>query len=184
MANLAIAISNFVSNTFGVDVNEEAFEQLKHDLANITVKCYRDDKSVPLPKYGHYDANGRALDGCCDLVCKSVEVTTDGRIKCGTGLHIALNDNEVLTIRPNSRITKKGLVIANSPCTIDECYRGEIFIVFRPITKDYKVPEIGEVIGQCHITYHPQITWEEVDSLEALGTTERGDGGFGSTENK
>lgn len=115
---IAAAIAKFTNNT---DV--EKLLTLSKDLDdiydNVDVWCYRDDKSIPLPTYGHYDGIGRATDACCDLICKSIEVTKDGRIKCGTGLHIALNNHDALTIRPNSRITKQGLVIANSPCTID-----------------------------------------------------------------
>ena len=77
-----------------------------------------------------------------------------------------------------------GYVIANSPCTVDESYRGEIFIVFRPIV-DNPIPiNIGDVIGQFEVPHHRQIDWALVDKLEDLGTTDRGDGAFGSTAKK
>ncbi len=178
---IAAVLARYVGNTDTKKAIELA-KSLDEIFDNIEVKCFRDDKSVPLPKYGHYDdETGRAEDACCDLVCKSVEVTTDGRIKCGTGLHIALGQHDALSIRPNSRITKYGLVIPNSVGTIDECYRGEIFIVFRPISDNYVMPKVGDVIAQCYITHHPQIHFTEVETLEDLGITTRGAGGFGST---
>lgn len=178
---IAAVLARYVGNTDTKKVIELA-KSLDEIFDNIEVKCFRDDKSVPLPKYGHYDdKTGRAEDACCDLVCKSVEVTTDGRIKCGTGLHIALGQHDALSIRPNSRITKYGLVIPNSVGTIDECYRGEIFVVFRPISDNYVMPKVGDVIAQCYITHHPQIHFTEVETLEDLGITTRGAGGFGST---
>lgn len=61
-------------------------------------------------------------------------------------------------------------------------YRGEIFVVFRPIIDNFTMPEIGKVIAQCHVTHHPQIVFNEVNKLEDLGITDRGNGGFGSTE--
>lgn len=178
---IAAAIAKFTNIT---DINKvlSLSKELDDIYDNVEVWCHRDDKSIPLPTYGHYTEDGRATDACCDLICKSIEITDDGRIKCGTGLHIALNKHDALTIRPNSRITKMGLVIANSPGTIDASYRGEIFVVFRPIATDYVIPEIGKVIAQCHVTHHPQITFKEVNRLEDLGITERGAGGFGSTE--
>ena len=178
---IAAAIAKFTNNT-DIEKVLTLSKELDAIYDNSEVWCYRDDKSIPLPTYGHYDKEGRTTDACCDLICKSIEVTKDGRIKCGTGLHIALGRHDALTIRPNSRITKMGLVIANSPCTIDASYRGEIFIIFRPIADNYTIPEIGKVIAQCHVTHHPQITFHEVDKLEDLGITDRGDGGFGSTE--
>ena len=146
---IAAVLARYVGNTDTKKTIELA-KSLDEIFDNIEVKCFRDDKSVPLPKYGHYnDKTGRAEDACCDLVCKSVEVTTDGRIKCGTGLHVALGQHDALSIRPNSRITKYGLVIPNSVGTIDECYRGEIFVVFRPISDNYVMPKVGDVIAQC-----------------------------------
>lgn len=179
---IAAVLARYVGNTDTKKTIELA-KSLDEIFDNIEVKCFRDDKSVPLPKYGHYnDKTGRAEDACCDLICKSIEVTTDGRIKCGTGLHIALGQHDALSIRPNSRITKYGLVIPNSVGTIDECYRGEIFVVFRPISDNYVMPKVGDVIAQCHITHHPQIHFTEVETLEDLGITTRGAGGFGSTK--
>lgn len=176
---MAAVIAHYVGNTDIAKVAKLA-KALDEIFDNVEVMCYRDDKSVPLPKYGHYE-NGRATDACCDLICKSVEITPDGRIKCGTGLHVALGPHDALSIRPNSRITKQGLIIPNSVGTVDECYRGEIFVVYRPISENYIIPRIGDVLAQCYITHHPQIHFTEVDTLEELGVTERGTGGFGST---
>ncbi len=170
------------TNNINIEKTTTLAKELDEVFDNVEVKCYRDDKSIPLPTYGHVSTSGRAEDACCDLVCKSVEVTTDGRIKCGTGLHVALGQHDALSIRPNSRITKYGLVIANSPITIDECYRGEILVVFRPISDNYVMPKVGDVIAQCEITHHPQIHFTEVEALEDLGITARGAGGFGSTK--
>ena len=77
-----------------------------------------------------------------------------------------------------------GYVIANAPGTVDESYRGEIFIVFRPIVDNPTPINIGDVIGQIEIPHHRQASFETVKSLEDLGTTDRGDGGFGSTAKK
>ena len=84
----------------------------------------------------------------------------------------------------NSRITKIGYVIANSPCTVDESYRGEIFIVFRSIADNPTPINVGDVIGQIEIPHHRQASFETVKTLEDLGTTDRGNGGFGSTAKK
>lgn len=171
---------------------KELKEALRKAIDFVPVKIWLDPKAkAQIPEYAHYVANskedgfgGHATDACCDVVCTSIEKTDDGRIKCGTGIHVALEDRDSLTIRPNSRITKAGFVIANSPCTVDESYRGEIFIIFRPIA-DAVIPiEIGDVIGQIEVPHHRQIDWVLADKLEDLGITDRGDGGFGSTAKK
>lgn len=171
---------------------KELKEALRQAIDFVPVKIWLDPKvKAQIPEYAHYVANskedgfgGHATDACCDIVCTSVEKTKDGRTKCGTGIHVALEDRDSLTIRPNSRITKAGFVIANSPCTVDESYRGEIFIVFRPIVDNPTPINIGDVIGQIEIPHHRQASFETVNTLEELGITDRGDGGFGSTAKK
>ena len=166
----------------------ELKDALRQAIDFVPVKIWLDPKvKATLPKYAHYIIEGEfghATDACCDIKATSVEYTTDGRIKCGTGIHVATEDRDSLTIRPNSRITKAGFVIANSPCTVDESYRGEIFIVFRPIVDNPTPINIGDVIGQIEIPHHRQANFETVNTLEDLGTTDRGDGAFGSTSNK
>ena len=171
---------------------KELKEALRKAIDFVPVKIWLDPKvTAKIPEYAHYVANskedgfgGHATDACCDVVCTSIEKTDDGRIKCGTGIHVALEDRDSLTIRPNSRITKAGFVIANSPCTVDESYRGEIFIVFRAIVDNPTPINIGDVIGQFEVPHHRQASFETVKTLEDLGTTDRGDGGFGSTAKK
>ena len=166
----------------------ELKDALRQAIDFVPVKIWLDPKvKATLPKYAHYIIEGEfghATDACCDIKATSVEYTTDGRIKCGTGIHVATEDRDSITIRPNSRITKMGLVIANSPCTVDESYRGEIFIVFRPITDNPTPINVGDVIGQIEIPHHRQANFEVVKTLEDLGTTDRGDGAFGSTSKK
>lgn len=186
---LAEAFINY-SNAFKQDPKdrETAEQQLKLALKRaidfVSVNIYLDNDAAKLPEYAHYE-DGHATDACCDVVATSVEVTPDGRIKCGTGIHVATDVRDSITIRPNSRITKIGLVIANSPATIDESYRGEVFVVFRSITNAASCPiKVGDVICQLECPHHRQILWNPVKTLDDLGKTTRGDGGFGSTVNK
>ena len=171
---------------------KELKEALRTAIDFVPVKIWLDPKvKAQIPEYAHYVANskedgfgGHATDACCDVVCTSIEKTDDGRIKCGTGIHVALEHRDSLTCRPNSRITKMGYVVANAPMTLDESYRGEFFIVFRAIVDNPTPIKIGDVIGQFEVPHHRQASFETVKTLEDLGTTDRGDGGFGSTAKK
>ena len=172
---------------------KELKEALRKAIDFVPVKIWLDPKvKAQIPEYAHYmsegdkdgHAYGHATDACCDVVCTSIEKTDDGRIKCGTGIHVALEYRDSLTCRPNSRITKMGYVVANAPMTLDESYRGEFFIVFRAIVDNPTPINIGDVIGQFEVPHHRQIDWALVDKLEDLGITDRGDGGFGSTAKK
>lgn len=172
---------------------KELKEALRTAIDFVPVKIWLNPKvKAQIPEYAHYmsegdkdgHAYGHATDACCDVIATSVEITKDGRVKCGTGIHVATEYRDSLTLRPNSRITKMGYVIPNSPCTGDESYRGEFFVVFRSIITNAKPIEVGDVIGQLEIPHHRQICFEPVENLEDLGITDRGDGGFGSTAKK
>lgn len=175
-----------------VMAEEELKAALRQAIDFVPVKIWLDPKvKAQIPEYAHYMADpremgfaGHATDACCDVVCTSIEKTDDGRIKCGTGIHVALEYRDSLTCRPNSRITKMGYVVANAPMTLDESYRGEFFIVFRAIVDNPTPINVGDVIGQLEIPHHRQICFETVENLEDLGITDRGDGGFGSTAKK
>lgn len=194
---IAEAFINYANAFKETPENRElAEEELKSALRTaidfVPVKIWLDPKvKAQLPEYAHYMADpkemgfgGHATDACCDVVCTSIENTEDGRIKCGTGIHIATEYRDSLTLRPNSRITKMGYVIPNSPGTGDESYRGEFFVVFRSIVDNPTPIKIGDVICQLEVPHHRQIDWALVDELEDLGTTDRGADGFGSTAKK
>lgn len=106
-----------------------------------------------------------------------------GRVLIPTGIHIGLPENYELQIRPRSGLAlKHGISIVNSPGTIDSDYRGEIGIILinTDPTKDFIIKD-GERIGQGILKMCEQVKWIEKISVEELGDTQRGQGGFGHT---
>ena len=172
-----------------LNLQEEIYDILK---APTRVLCWREDKSIPLPAY---QTEGAA---CCDLHVKSIEIK-EHRMICHTGLHVALPEGYEMEIRPRSGLTKTKLIIANSPGTVDEDYRGEILVIFESIdgtnlfpyynnyinngvTSELHFPYgVGDRCAQLLIRRYEEIAWHEVDTLEELGKTKRGNGGHGST---
>lgn len=60
-------------------------------------------------------------------------------------------------------------------------YRGEIKCIFNKTEIQATIYKVGDRIAQIIILPYPQIEFEEVSELSE---TERGDKGFGSTNNK
>ena len=194
---IAEAIINYANAFKETPDNRELAERelklvLRKAIDFVPVKIWLDPKvKAQIPQYAHYMVDskkfgfgGHATDAACDVVCTSIELKEDGRIVCGTGIHVATEYRDEISIFANSRFTKSKLVMQNVPPTIDESYRGEIFIVFRKLSEDAELPKIGDVIGQFKVPHDRQICWDIVDNLEDLGTTDRGNGGFGSTAKK
>jgi dUTPase len=84
---------------------------------------------------------------------------------------------------PRSSLSKTPLRLANSVGIIDSAYRGHIMGMFDLINDSYKMDHYTRIVQICAPSLVP-IYVEMVDSLEELGTTERGSGGFGSTGQK
>lgn len=76
---------------------------------------------------------------------------------------------------------KLGLSLANGVGTIDYGYLGEVGVIVVNLSNEPIVIERGMKIAQGVVEPLYQFEFEEVDSEEKLGTTLRGDGGFGST---
>lgn len=92
-----------------------------------------------------------------------------------TGIAVAIPEGYVGLVFPRSSISKKyQMSLANSVGVIDSDYRGTIKLRFREPADGY---EVGDRIGQLVIVPIPQVTFEE----GYLDETNRGHGGFGST---
>lgn len=105
--------------------------------------------------------------------------------KCG--LAVEIPEGYVGFMFPRSSISKSALLLANAVGVVDSGYRGEICFRFKLdsnlanqaegdfVPAAYKK---GDRIGQMVILPYPTIESEFVDELS---DTERGSGGFGST---
>lgn len=79
---------------------------------------------------------------------------------------------------------KRGLVVLNSPGTVDADYRGEVGVILVNDSGEIQTIEHGERVAQMVIAKHETAQIESVNSVEELESTERGQGGFGSTGTK
>ena len=96
-----------------------------------------------------------------------------------TGLSIALPEGYEAQVRPRSGLAlKHGITLLNTPGTIDADYRGEIGVIMVNLSDTPFNIADGDRTAQLVIARYEQAEWEAV---EALDSTERGDGGFGHT---
>ena len=99
-----------------------------------------------------------------------------------TGLYVELPAGYEMQIRPRSGLAaKQGITVLNAPGTIDADYRGEIKVILVNLSPDTVIINDGECVAQAVVARCEQVEWESVDELSS---TERGEGGFGSTGKK
>lgn len=137
------------------------------------VKIKRLHKDSIIPKYS------KPGDAGLDLTATSKFYDDFDNVCYGTGLAIEIPEGHVGLLFPRSSISKTDLTLRNSVGIIDSGYRGEITFKFNNILMSSCEPyNVKERIGQLIIMPYPTIKFEEV---KELSTTERGEGGYGST---
>ena len=123
-------------------------------------------------------------DAGFDLTC--AYITTEIN-ECGqlilvyhTDLAVEIPEGYFGALVPRSSVYKKAISLTNCMGVIDSGYRGEVIAKFRSTTD--VVPAVykeGDRFAQLLILPVPEVQFEE---SETLSETDRGEGGYGSTD--
>ena len=99
-----------------------------------------------------------------------------------TGLSIAIPQGYEGQIRSRSGLSfKHGIIVLNAPGTIDSDYRGEVKVVLMNMGSTPFTVEPNMRIAQLVFATYATATWDLKDDVSADTSTDRGQGGFGST---
>ena len=110
---------------------------------------------------------------------EEINLNPMSRVLIKTGLFIQLPEGYEAQIRPRSGLAyKNGITILNTPGTIDADYRGEVGVLLINLSNDTFKIKNGDRIAQMVIAKYEKAEWTSVKQLDS---TQRGDGGFGST---
>ncbi|WP_298340650.1 dUTP diphosphatase [uncultured Algibacter sp.] len=127
----------------------------------------------------HYETMASAGMDLRANISESIVLKPLERSIVRTGLFIELPVGIEAQVRPRSGLAaKKGVTVLNTPGTIDADYRGEIGVILVNLSNEDFIIQNGERIAQLVIAKHERAEWVQVDELSS---TERGEGGFGST---
>ena len=138
----------------------------------LKIKKLSDD--LKLPNYAHPGDAGMDLYSAVDTVLNPGEHKL-----ISAGIKIALPPGYEAQVRPKSGLAlKHGISIVNTPGTIDEGYRGEVGVILINHGKEEFQIKMNQKIAQMVINKVECLEVEEVDELD---DTSRGEGGFGST---
>lgn len=141
-------------------------------MSNLKLKIKKLHPDAVIPSYA------KPGDAGLDLVAVSEGWNnTDTMVTYDTGLAIEIPEGHVGLLFPRSSVSKTTLSLANCVGVIDSGYRGPVMLKFRYLNEG-DVYEVGDRVGQLVIVPCPQVDIEEVSELSS---TERGEGGFGST---
>lgn len=139
------------------------------------VKCVTSPGAV-LPSYQTKGAAGADICACIE---SDVVIGVGERVMVPTGLFFEIPQGYEVQVRPRSGLAvKNGVTCLNTPGTIDSDYRGEVKVILINLGQKPFTVKNGDRIAQLVVSPVEQASFCKVD---VLSSTERGEGGFGST---
>ena len=127
-------------------------------------------------------ARAHATDAGLDLTAMAVEWVRPGMLKADTGISVEPPPGYYCEVVPRSSIFKTDFVQANGVGIIDPEYRGHILVMLRYVGAGDGHAQANALVGtRVAQLLLRRLEIAEVEVSDALGTTVRGSGGFGST---
>jgi len=133
-------------------------------------------RDLPLPRRATSQSAGFDLQACVE---SSVEIRPGDRALVPTGIAVALPRGYEAQIRPRSGLAlRSGLTLLNTPGTVDADYRGEVRLIVVNLGREPVTVHRGDRLAQMVVLRLPAVELEEVEEIPG---SERGEGGFGHT---
>jgi dUTP pyrophosphatase len=143
---------------------------------SIRVKRQSSGAGLPLPAPATPGSAGSDLRAAID---SEITIEPGARELIPTGFAIAVPEGYEAQVRPRSGLAlAHGILLPNSPGTIDSDYRGELKVIVMNAGEARFVVKRGDRIAQLVIAPVAKPSFREVEQLD---DTERGAGGFGHT---
>jgi dUTP pyrophosphatase len=151
----------------------ETITELKQTYNRVDIKYVGDYE----PQYAHSGDSG------FDFIClEKTRVYPGQTVLIKTGLYFEIPEGFEVQVRPRSGLSlRTKLRVANSPGTIDSGYRNEVGVIITNHGKEKVILQKGEKFAQGVVCPVFRANFIKVDKLE---NSERGLGGFGSTDRK
>ena len=142
----------------------------------LTIKYLMKDKTAVIPTKAFYNDVGYDL-----TVIDIFKVVSEHITIFETGIAVSPPEGYYLEIIPRSSLSKSGYMLANSIGIIDPSYTGTLKIAL--IKVDKNTPNIELPFKCCQLVLR-KLENSKLQLVECFQETERGDGGFGSTDKK
>jgi len=131
---------------------------------------------LPLPAYESAGAAGMDIAAAID---SDIVIAPGERCAVPTGLAMAVPAGHEIQVRPRSGLAlRHGVTVANAPGTIDSDYRGEVMVLLINLGDAPFTITRGMRVAQMVVA---PVIQASVAVARSLDTTDRGEGGFGST---
>ena len=145
----------------------------------MNVKVFRDNSEVKMPMYQSEGASGFDLHA---FIGNAVFIEPRDISIIPTGLHFSVPAGYELQVRSRSGLAaKEGVMVLNSPGTVDSDYRGEVRVILINLGSERVKISNGDRVAQGVIAAVEQVELKDTREEAELKYSERGSNGFGST---
>ncbi len=143
---------------------------------NLRIQLLPHATGLDLPKYQTPGSSGIDLRAAVE---ESIIIGNGERVMIPTGLKMEIPAGYEGQVRTRSGLAAtRGLVVLNSPGTLDADYRGEVKVILMNLGSEPLTINRGERVAQLVIAPVARVVISEVEDVDE---TIRGPGGFGST---
>jgi dUTP pyrophosphatase len=169
-------VVNDVIDRHGFDIKELEDEMLKSNNKLLLHYSVSSDESTD-PGYVYPTDSGFDL-----YSTENMYIEPFSRVLVPTGLHFDIPDGYEIQIRSKSGLAlKQGLMVLNSPGTVDQGYTGEIKVIIFNTTQDIVDIKKGQKIAQGVLSPVVCGKWITLKKVKNIEDKDRSDKGFGST---
>ena len=143
---------------------------------NLRIQLLPHAMGLDLPEYQTPGSSGIDLRAAVE---EPIIIENGERVMIPTGLKMEIPAGYEGQVRTRSGLAAtRGLVVLNSPGTLDADYRGEVKVILMNLGSEPLTINRGERVAQLVIAPVARVVISEVEDVDE---TIRGSGGFGST---
>jgi dUTP pyrophosphatase len=167
---------NSIVGELGIDFNELE-KTLDEYQPKIGLYYTNTNETLPQPEYAYITDSGFDLRSTEELIIKAGE-----RALVGTGLSFDIPDGYEIQVRSKSGLAlKQGLMVLNSPGTIDFGFTSEIKVILFNTSKEDVTISLGQKIAQAVLCPVVSGKWVNLVKTDKIEDKDRNNNGFGST---
>ena len=184
----AMKLQDYINNHEGEIDYDQVFKEFGLDMKEIEKEMMQTSTKLELgyvklhpdaiePFYNYEGDSGFDLYSIVD-----VEIPAFGRELIPTGLSFDIKDGYEIQVRSKSGLAlKQGLMVLNSPGTVDSGYNGEVKVILMNMNNHSVQVNKGMKVAQAVLTSVVNGKWVQLNKLNEINDKDRGTNGFGST---
>jgi len=174
--NLNSSEYEFIKENYGIDI-KDLDEQLMNPTSLLELNYQTISSDTVLPKYNYGSDSGFDLHSTEEITIEGF-----GRGLVPTGLSFDIKDGYEIQVRTKSGLAiNQGLMVLNSPGTVDSGYNGEVKVIVFNTNKEPFTITKGMKVAQAVLCPVVNGKWVDLIKVQEIKEKDRNANGFGST---